>query len=293
MSPKTARFEHRRRIAPVAITDEFRMHFGSSRMNPQCALPCLRHPSAQWFRYAAVLSILWVSCHPLFAQLQGFMRVGTIAGEVKTSTHLDWSGFDASSLILYRPQGSPRVQATSASLSKPLDRSSPLLHKACASGETFATVKIDLAQPRSGAPLLVVYQLILENARLSSINQSGSIDGVSESLAIDFTKLSWTTRLLSTNGTVVNKGAFWDIARNLGGETLGERFEVYGLSLTSGGVQLAWPAHQGQKFKILGSAKVEGPYQLVREITAAETGGLEIVLPPTEPSFFFSVLREL
>lgn len=223
---------------------------------------------------------------------QGFLRVGSIEGSVETASHAKWSLFDSSSLILFRPKGSAKVQATAASLSKPMDASSPLLHKACAQGETFPTIKIDVATTVTGGSSLIVYQLILENARINAINQFSSGSSVQESLSIEFTKLSWTTRIIAADGRVLEKGAFWDIVRNLGGETQGENFQVYGLTLSAGGIQLAWPAQKGQKFKILGSTKVEGPYTVIRETVAEETGALETLITGSDPAYFFSVQRE-
>lgn len=239
--------------------------------------------------FLALGMAIWTSAT---GQADGFFRIGNIDGDSTEFSHPGWSAFDSTSFLLYRPKGSRSVQVAIASLVKPLDKASPLLHQACASGETFKALKIDLTAPIAGGRQLIIYQLILGNARITAVNQSGQPAQIRESLSFEFSKVSWTSRLVDLNGRILEKGAFWDVARNLGGEFSGSDFQVYGLTVEDGSLKLAWPAQAGQKFKVMGSSKVEGPYSLVQEIAAIETGALEAAVPTTHPAFFFHVLRD-
>lgn len=220
-----------------------------------------------------------------------FVRFGSLKGDATEAAHPDWSRFDASSLFLYRIPGSAGLQLTRLQLSKPADSTTPSLSVACAKGEVFPLVKLDFTRSTDSG-VVIYFQLTLEQVTIISHSTSGAPTSLSEVMDLDFKKISWLytiPRTATKPGSSV--GAFWDTIRNLGGDFSSEAFQVYGLTVQAGAMQLAWPAQQGQRFRVLGSEKVEGPYRVLQEITAQQTGGLEVSLPGAGAAFFFNVER--
>jgi type VI secretion system secreted protein Hcp len=93
------------------------------------------------------------------------------------------------------------------------DSTSPELFLRCASGQRIkkATLYVREAAARGGEFL----QVELENLLVSSFSQAGSGDTPSESISLNFTKITFSHTPLSTDGTapgVVRTG--WDLATN-------------------------------------------------------------------------------
>ena len=249
-------------------------------------------PATVFTRILSLVLPAFLLSLPFEISADAFVRFGSISGGATESAHLNWSEFDSSSLFLYRIKGSAALQLTRLQLRKPLDSSSPTLAKTTALGEVLKTVKIDYSRSSGELGGKVFFQLTLEDARIISLSVAGDSGELNEVMDVEFGKISWDfTRLDAATGNPTPIGAFWDAVKNLGGDFNSTAFQVYGLSLESGEMKLAWPAQQGQKFRVLGSSKVEGPYQMLREITAEKTGGVEVSLPSSAAAFFFNVER--
>lgn len=145
--------------------------------------------------YSAFCLALAVAVAPL-ASAAGYLKLGDIKGESQAARHEDWIIIESISEGYMRPgatAGSGRVRANVATegilVTKPMDKSTPLLRQALVTGERFKDVVIDLNT--SGQASNVGLQVKLTNAMISKIESNLGGSPSTEEVTLNFEKIEW------------------------------------------------------------------------------------------------------
>jgi type VI protein secretion system component Hcp len=125
------------------------------------------HPGPRLF---AVLVAAMGLVSPLAAAtLQGWLLVDPkVPGESTDAGHPNWLDFEAVSAA-----GQPPLPGSVITLRRRIDKASPLLFKACATGQLFEKVELHLSQVEEGKPRLF-WALTLTNVRVASCTSTGA-----------------------------------------------------------------------------------------------------------------------
>lgn len=151
-----------------------------------------------------------------------FLQGTGLVGESTSASHAQWIELYSVSQVLSNAVdsntggSSGRVQFSDISITKPLDKSSPLLIQNCNAGVAIASVTIDFE--RTGATPAVFYKVTLEDVLITSVKQSGSAgdDVVMETVTMSFARIRWAYYPIDPKtgkpGTKVETG--WDVRAN-------------------------------------------------------------------------------
>lgn len=127
-----------------------------------------------------------------------FLKLGDVKGSSQDDkSHKDWIevtsfnyGISNSINAVEKSKGNPGGEAcihSDVSLTKVIDKTSPLLLAYCSSGKVFSKAEIECNEE---AELLM--KMTLTNASIASMSVGGGSGGVpSESLALSFSKIAW------------------------------------------------------------------------------------------------------
>jgi hypothetical protein len=134
----------------------------------------MKTPHHRWPRRVFAALAGWVAAlaFPVSAEpaaLKGWLSLGpTIPGESADPAHAGWLDFLGASAA-----GDPPLPGSTLTLHRHIDKASPLLMKACASGKHFAKVDLHLAKVVEGKPTLF-WALTLTDVMVSSYKNSGA-----------------------------------------------------------------------------------------------------------------------
>jgi type VI secretion system secreted protein Hcp len=153
--------------------------------------------------------------------MSAFMKIGDIKGEATDQDHQDWIAILQISNTISRtiPQGSKDQQRAKGetvlapvSIRRDVDKSSPKLAEACASGKFFPEAEFHLCSTVNGKeePYL---KFKLKDVIVSNYGFAGNSTGdpiPSEDVLLDYTEIEWTYVVLdpksgSKKGNVVGK----------------------------------------------------------------------------------------
>ena len=98
-------------------------------------------------------------------------------------------------------------------ISKMMDSTSPMLAKLAANGDGTATCVITIKHRTSGTAL---YTLTLEKVFISGYNVSSGGDVPSESISLNYTRITWVYQQLDGSGNPLGKASTqmgWDLAK--------------------------------------------------------------------------------
>src|SRR5262245_38806011 len=132
---------------------------------------------------ALVVAFLAVGFSDAYAQFQTFMFVPGIPGDSQDPQHPNWIEIES----LQQGASSPTkktVVCSDVTVTKVLDRSGPLFWAAAAMGQTFTQIHIEIVNPQG-----VIYDIRLNNARVTSVGQSSANFLPSEVVAFAFQSL--------------------------------------------------------------------------------------------------------
>lgn len=146
--------------------------------------------------YSVFCLALAVAAAPL-ASAAGYMKLGDIKGESQAVRHEEWITIETMSEGYMRQgptAGSARVRSNvvteGISVTKPMDKSTPLLRKALVTGQRFQEVVIDMST--SGQASNVGLQVTLTNAVISKIESNLGGSPSTEEVTLNFEKIEWT-----------------------------------------------------------------------------------------------------
>lgn len=155
-----------------------------------------------------------------------FLKVGNLAGESTDKSHSQWivvesMGFKVENPVTLDSSGAgitPGKSAGSAlTVTKLLDRASPLLFLSCASGTPYQTVILELTVPNSSGVSLTYYRITLTNVIVSSMGTSSGGDKPGESVSLSYQKIMTEYYMQDSKGVISQTPtatAVWDFSTN-------------------------------------------------------------------------------
>jgi len=145
-----------------------------------------------------------------------YLRIEGIQGESKALNHENWIEFDSYSWGMHRAADTMSPELGDLVITKCLDKASPKLYEACASGERIREAIIDVVVEEQ--TFMVIK---LEDVRISSVESSSDGGGSSmsdrpiESVSLNYQKIKWTYTVREDSvltDEVVEAG--WDLKLN-------------------------------------------------------------------------------
>jgi len=154
-----------------------------------------------------------------------FIKIDGIPGESTDDKHKDWIevlsySFGVSQMASATASSSGGASAERAnfqdfSIVKTLDKASPKLTLACASGQHIKEITVELC--RAGGDKVAYMEYKMNEVIISSVSVGGGGGGEpTESLTFNFGKIQWTyTQQKRADGTAGGKvSAGWDLEKN-------------------------------------------------------------------------------
>jgi type VI secretion system Hcp family effector len=178
--------------------------------------------SAGKLRRGVLIGLLAFSAEASTARagLSFYVQIPTIGGESTAQNHEGWieaSAFAAqvSNPVIIGPGGTqtgvPNLSAVD--VFKQLDKASPKLAKAVATGTTIGNVILDMVDSASGQG---VYHIFLRNAYVETDQVSGASELPTEIISIPFGAIEWTYTFNDQQGSSQFM-AYWDRINVVGG----------------------------------------------------------------------------
>jgi type VI secretion system secreted protein Hcp len=253
-------------------------------------LPIMRPALARLLRAAGTVLLLAgaMSAHAAF---DAFLKIEGVDGESTDSTHTAWIEIDSFQSGMVVISNQPPAQFSPLLLRKRIDKSSPLLAKACASGQHIAQVKLNLV--RTTPKRVRFYQVSMQDVLVSSMSASGTTGDSALPEAVEFlaTSWSWSYTEFENDGRPLQDLSFqWDLAQNAGDLTVTPAMRASGAQSRDGQFTLSFPAKPGIGYRILGAADLAGDFTEVQQLEPAINGGdVVVTLPPFGQHRFFIV----
>ena len=157
------------------------------------------------------------------AAIDMFIKIGDIQGESTNAAHGGWIELESFSHGISAPsaagagggRGAGKVTMEDLVLVKKIDKTTPLLNKACCRGEHLRKVQLECARPSDGRVFLVItYEDVLITGVSASGVAAGAATRPSETVKISFSRINWEFRPEDGSPTV---HAGWDLT---GGKAL-------------------------------------------------------------------------
>lgn len=147
----------------------------------------------------------------------------TIRGESVDRTHVDWIQIEAFSLraanaVTTNPTSTGKVNYSALTLTKPIDRSSPLLYLHCAKGTHLAQATLVVRRDGIDDPTGEYYRIKLTEVVVSHVQTSGtSTQGTrpTEELGLTFGAIEFSYTVVGSDGkpgAVVTSS--WNVTEN-------------------------------------------------------------------------------
>ena len=225
-----------------------------------------------------------------------YIKIEGIPGELTAGPFKGWSRLTSVGSMVSRAGvlGSPASGSTDLAcfVSKELDRMSPKLMEACASGDIRRRVSISFVPT---TPPATRYRITLEDVMISSFGQAFSNDpgasAPSEQMSLNFTKIEWACLAVDSVGG--NTGGLTALFDRVSGEgslktrrpfraTINRAAGVAGLMVTC-------PVEKGHRYRILSSPSAGKPWQMLLEFTAEADGDSTQFVPSAMPSLLLRV----
>jgi type VI secretion system secreted protein Hcp len=157
-----------------------------------------------------------------FGAIEMFIKVGDIVGDVQDSRHpgesavASWSWGMQS--VIDPLSGVGKLNAEALTLTKSVDRASPALMRACASGEHFPRAVLTLR--KAGQTTVEFYRIVLEDVLVSNVANNGSTgsETLMESLSLSFGRVGVEYFMVTASGAPGERKEFaWDLVANKAG----------------------------------------------------------------------------
>jgi type VI secretion system secreted protein Hcp len=236
-----------------------------------------------------ILAAIGWGAQPAIVLADAFLKIEGIAGESIDEFHTGWIDVQTVGGGIARPTDLTAAHWDALRVIKPIDKSSPLLFRACASGELIPRAILEWV--RGQPERRRYYRIVLENVLISSVQTSATAgDTPTETVDLVFGKMTWTYTELNQAGLpLADHRAYWDVLRNEGGLLEVPPFRASGTQSEPGQLRLSWPAEAGQTYRIRSTPDLGGDFAELDRITAESDGWIEVTLPTTSSSRFFVV----
>lgn len=237
----------------------------------------------------------WIALPLLFlAQparaFESFLWLEGIPGESTDSAHKDWIVATSFHHSVARSGAMPPA-FSNVTVTKPLDKSSPLLSLRAANGRAISGGIMEFVQETE--PGARFYQIVVSNVFVAAFNQHGHTSAfVTEAVGLRFDWISWTYTELDHRGQArTNIGAYWDLIKGTGGLIGQPIFRITGVK-QGPNILVTWPGQSNITYRVLGSPVATGPYNFVRTVTPTTSGVVSASFPiATTGNFFYIVER--
>lgn len=155
-----------------------------------------------------------------------FLKVGDLMGESLEKTHAGWIEVASMEFKIENPvtlgSGSGSITASKAkgsalTITKLLDRSSPLLFLGCATGTAYPTVTLELTRLNASSIPVTYYRITLSNVIVSNLGTSSLGERPAESVALSYEKIVTDYFMQDSKGNVPStptSTATWNFATN-------------------------------------------------------------------------------
>lgn len=256
------------------------------------------------FRLVALLLLGVGYSGSIQAAIDTFLDLGPdIPGESQDTEHhdqvdvLSWSWGMSNSGTTHSGGGSGAGKANfqDISLTKYIDKSSPLLMSRCAKGAHIPAVTLYV---RTVGKVPIEYVKIqLTNVLVTSISTGGSggEDRLTENISLNFAKVELDYVPAKSNGTADSPIAIqWDIPGNFGALIVPSFELAASLTYTNGAPtgSFSWSGKAGARYQIWATGDLNTAFQIYGSpITAAADGTTSINVPAGAVRMFFRVER--
>jgi len=231
-----------------------------------------------------------------------FIKLGDIKGEATDAAHKDWiiiESFDQG-ILLERDAASGlptgKRQHKPLTVTKAIDKSSPKLMEAIATGRVIPMVRLEFVTPGTRT---LYYQIVLKDVIVSSYQTGGSSGGAvpMDSISLDYEEIKWTYTEFDLKGqTSRDHSYYWNLLEGIGesDELPPGSFRVSGGTGASVGgdtIKLRWSGFEEFQYQIFAATSVQGPYQFVQNYDPAADGAQELDLPRSGPRKFIQIIK--
>jgi type VI secretion system secreted protein Hcp len=224
------------------------------------------------------------------AAFDAFLKIEGVPGESSDTHHASWIQVESLHFGLSAPSALAPTQVSPLTLSKRIDKASPLLAKACATGQHFAKVKLELV--RTGPQRTRFYHITLEDVLVSGLSAAGAgaDDSLPETIQLLAARWSWSYTEFELDGRrLQDHGFHWDQMQNAGNGSVTPALSASGTQASDGQMILSFSAKPGVSYRILGGTDLNGVFSELQRLESVEGGDTVVTLPAVGPTRFFLV----
>jgi type VI secretion system secreted protein Hcp len=238
------------------------------------------------------LAILLAAAPATVAAFDAFLKIDDIPGESIDDAHRQWIDLLSFNTGIAGPASTAATRLTPLRLVKRLDKASPLLARACATGKPLGQVKLELV--RSLPRRTRFYQITLDQVLVTRLETSGAVGeptpDTTETLELTAAQLSWTYTEFDSRGEPIQDLVnAWDILRNEGSSDIIPAMRASGVQTTDGQIRLTFPAKPGVAYRVLGGSDLWSDFVEVHRLQPGDGGETTLHLPTSTPRAFFIV----
>ncbi len=155
-----------------------------------------------------------------------FLKVEGVTGESSSKGHEGWIEVTSMEFKIENTvtlgAGSGTITASKAkgsalTITKLLDRSSPVLFLGCASGTVYPTVNLNVTRLNASGTPVPYYKITLSNVIVSNLGTSSTAERPAETVALSYEKIVTDYHLLDSKGNPSSNPtstATWNFATN-------------------------------------------------------------------------------
>lgn len=223
------------------------------------------------------------------AAFDAYLFLPGIPGEATETNHLNWIKMLSFAESQTNTLAGAGAQFTDLAILKPVDKASPLLLTACATGRVIASGRLQLVNtdPRR----FVFYDILLSSVVVTGLSPSqpvGAKGPPTERLSLGFRSITWTYTAFAGSGLPSEiQQAYWNVVQTNGASSSIAAFQITGIQKTAGQVTLSWDGQAGKTYTISASPVVQGPYSAVAQQTATTNGTVSVTISSPGPIQFY------
>jgi type VI secretion system secreted protein Hcp len=229
------------------------------------------------------------------AAFDAFLEIEGVPGESADATHEGWIQIHSFQTAMLGASSTEVATLPPIRLGKKVDKASPLLAGACATGQHIARAKLNLV--RTTPTRARLYQITFEDVLVTGLSAAGVAAEASSSpdelLELLPRRISWTYTEFDLAGKAAQDlVTLWDVAT---GEAEGNTIpalRVFGATNTDGNLVVTFDAKPATGYRLLGSSTVDGGYAEVSRVLPAN-GGATSISVPTGGAVGFVIVEEL